>query len=72
MQRVQRYRARQGQKMMEYTNSQIIAIIDEVIHSERRMVDGIYFEQLAEEFDLSTQRIKAIVYKAQKKIIKYL
>lgn len=65
--------------MMEYTNSQIIAIIDEVIHSERdrqilkrRMVDGIYFEQLAEEFDLSTQRIKAIVYKAQKKIIKYL
>lgn len=65
--------------MMEYTNSQIIAIIDEVIHSERdrqilkrRMVDGVYFEQLAEEFDLSTQRIKAIVYKAQKKIIKYL
>lgn len=79
MQRVQRHRPRQGQKMMEYTNSQIIAIIDEVIHSERdrqilkrRMVDGIYFEQLAEEFDLSTQRIKAIVYKAQKKIIKYL
>ena len=65
--------------MMEYTNSQIIAIIDEVIHSERdrqilkrRMVDGVYFEQLAEEFDLSTQRIKAIVYKAQKRIIKYL
>ena len=65
--------------MMEYTNSQIIAIIDDVIHSERdrqilkrRMVDGICYEQIAEEFDLSTQRIKAIVYKAQKRIIKYL
>lgn len=65
--------------MRDYTNSQIIALIDEHIHNERdrailkrRMVDGICFEPLAEEFDLSVQRVKAIVYKGQQKIIKYI
>lgn len=65
--------------MRDYTNSQIIALIDEHIHNERdrailkrRMVDGICFEPLAEEFDLSVQRVKAIVYKGQQKIIKFI
>lgn len=56
---------------MEYTNSQIRALIDEHIHSERdreilkrRLVDGICFEALAEEFDLSVRQVKTIVYKA--------
>lgn len=46
--------------MIEYTNSQISAVIDEHIHSERdrailkrRLIDGICFEPLAEEFDMS-------------------
>lgn len=65
--------------MKEYTNSQIRAIIDEHIHNERdrrllerRLCDGITYEKLAEEFDLSTQRVKAIIYKAEQKIIRYL
>ena len=45
---------------LEYTNSQIAALIDEHIHSQRdrailkrRLIDGICYEPLAEEFDLS-------------------
>lgn len=63
----------------EYTNSQIAALIDEHIHNERdrrilkrRMIDGICFDPLAEEFDLSVQRVKAIVYKGQQKISRFL
>lgn len=32
---------------------------------KRRLLDGITFEKLAEEFDLSTQQVKTIVYKGQ-------
>ena len=53
-----------------YSNSQIIAVIDEFVHSERdrailkrRFVDGICYEPLAEEFDLSVRQIKNIIYK---------
>ena len=56
--------------MIEYSNSQIAEIIDEWIHSERdrailkrRFIDGITFEKLAEEFDLSVRQVKKIVYK---------
>lgn len=65
--------------MKEYTNSQISALIDEHIHNKRdrdilkrRLVDGICYEPIAEEFDLSTQRVKAIIYKATQKLIRYL
>ena len=58
--------------MKDYTNSEIRHLVDERIHNERdrailkrRFCDGTRFEALAEEFDLSTQRVKAIVYKAQ-------
>ena len=64
---------------LEYTNSQIREVITERIHNERdrrllerRLCDGITYEKLAEEFDLSTQRVKAIIYKAEQKIIRYL
>lgn len=65
--------------MKDYTNSQIIALIDEYIHSERdrrilkrRLVDGICYEPLAEEFDMSVRQIKTIVYKAQERLFKHL
>ena len=65
--------------MKEYTNSQIISIIDEHVHSERdrgilkrRFVDGICYEPLAEEFDLSVAQIQNIIYKIGKKIFKHL
>ena len=65
--------------MIEYTNSQMEHLIDEHIHSERdrkilkrRLIDGICYEPLAEEFDLSVRQIKKIVYKAEENLIKYL
>ena len=55
---------------MEYTNSQIRELIAEHIHNERdrkilerRLIDGIVFEKLAEEFDMSPRQIRNIVYK---------
>ena len=57
---------------MEYTNSRMDNLIDEHIHSardrrilHRRLVDGICYDSLAEEFDMSVRQIKAIVYRAQ-------
>lgn len=32
---------------------------------KRRLIDGICFEPLAEEFNLSVRQVKNIVYKAQ-------
>ena len=65
--------------MIEYTNSQISNIIDEYIHSERdrailkrRLIDGICFEPLAEEFDMSVRQMKTIVHRGQEKIFKRL
>ena len=39
---------------------------------KRRMIDGICFEPLAEEFDISVQQVKNIVYKGQKIIFKHI
>lgn len=65
--------------MIPYTNSQISFLIDEYIHSERdrkilkrRLIDGICYEPLAEEFDLSVIQVKRIVYKAQEKLLRHL
>ena len=65
--------------MKEYTNTQIASLIDEYIHSERdrailkrRLIDGICYEPLAEEFGLSDAQIKRIVYKAQDRLFKHL
>ena len=65
--------------MKEYTNSQISALIDEHIHSardreilKRRLCDGARYEPLAEEFGLSVQRVKEIVYRAKGKLIRHL
>ena len=59
------------------TNTQIREIIDEYIHSERdrallkrRFIDGICYEPLAEEFDLSVVQTKRIVYKQGDKVLR--
>lgn len=64
--------------MKDYTNSQICELIDEYIHSERdrrilkrRLVDGICYEPLAEEFDMSDRQIRRIVYKLQDQLFKH-
>ena len=64
---------------MEYTNSRIRELIAEWIHSERdrrilerRLIDGVTFERLAEEFDMSVRQTKSIVYKAQEQLFRHL
>lgn len=63
--------------MIDYSNSEIEAAIDEWIHSERdramlkrRYIDGLTYEQLAEEFDLSVRHTKTIIYKASDRLFK--
>ena len=63
---------------MEYTNSQVKELILEHIHSARdrkllyrRLVDGITFEKLAEEFQLSPRQIRNIIYKNEKELFKH-
>ena len=58
--------------MKEYTNSEILSAIEDRIHSERnrailkrRLIDGLTYERLAEEFDLSVAQIKRIVYNSE-------
>lgn len=64
---------------MEYTNSQIRELIAEYIHSERdrrllarRLIDGVVFEKLGEEFDMSDRQVRRIVYKLQEQLFKHL
>ena len=64
---------------MEYTNSRIRELIAEYIHSERdrailerRLIDGITFDRLADEFDMSPRHMKTIVYKLQEELFKHL
>lgn len=38
----------------------------------RRLFDGVCFEALAEEFDLSVRQVKNIVYTSERKIFRYL
>ena len=68
--------------MRDYSRSELEAAINEwivgknaerdrrIIH--RRLIDGICFEPLAEEFDMSVRQIQNIVYKSQEKIFKHL
>lgn len=64
---------------MNYTNSQIRDLIAEHIHSERdrrilerRLIDGITFERLAEEFDLSPKAVRVIVHKGEAILFRHL
>ena len=64
---------------MEYTNSRIREIIGEHIHSERdrkilerRLIDGVTFEKLAEEQELSVSQVKRIIWKNAEIIFRHL
>lgn len=64
---------------LEVSNSEIQFLIDEWIHSDRnrdimkrRLIDGWTYDRIAEEFDLSVQQVKKIVYKSQDKIFKHI
>lgn len=61
----------------DLSKSDIELLIDEYIHKERdrailkrRLIDGICYEPLAEEFDLSVRQVKNIVYKSRDKLLR--
>ena len=67
----------------DITREQLEAAIDNVIvlhtHAERnrlilkrRLIDGLTHEQLAEEFDLSVQAIRKILYKYEEVVFRHL
>jgi hypothetical protein len=65
-----------------FPNSRIASVIDEYVngqHAERnrailkrRLIDGICFEPLAEEFDMSPRQIQNILYRHKDRIIAHL
>ena len=67
------------EKLKYYDNDAIIKLIDHHINGrnaernrkilKRRFIDGIYYEPLAEEFDLSVRQVQNIVYSAIKKFL---
>ena len=64
---------------MEYTNSQIRELIAEYMHSERdrrilerRLIDGITFERLAEEFEMSPRAIRTLVHRNEEILFKHI
>lgn len=65
--------------MRDYSRSELNTAIDEWILNEkyrdilkRRLLDGICYEPLAEEFDMSVVQVKRIVYKSQEKLFRHL
>lgn len=65
--------------MKEYTNPHIRKVIDDYIHNERdrmilvrRYIDGVCYEPLAEEFNLSARQVKNIIYKYESVIFEHL
>ena len=65
--------------MRDYSRTELTEAIDEWILNEkhrailkRRLIDGICFEPLAEEFDMSPRQIKRIVYKTQETLFRHL
>lgn len=64
---------------MEYTNSQIRALIEEYIHSKRdrsilmvRLIDGLTFEQIAELVEMSPRQVRTIVHKCESILFRHL
>lgn len=68
--------------MTECSSSELAHIIDERVIGrnaernrailKRRLIDGICFEPLAEEFGVSVRQCKRIVYVGLERIIKYI
>lgn len=61
------------------SNTEIAHAIDEWIHSERdrkilkrRLIDGICYEPLADEFGISVRQMKNIVSKAESKLFRHI
>lgn len=64
---------------LDKSNSEIIELINEYIHSERdrdllvdRYTNGYTFERLGELHDLSTIQVKRIVYKQSEVLLQHV
>lgn len=64
---------------MEYSNSRVREIIGEYIHDEkhrrmmeRRLIDNVTIERLAEEFEMSVSQTKRIIWKHSGTIFRHL
>lgn len=71
-----------NQEAQEIGRTEVEALIDEWIIGrngernrailKRRLIDGITYEALAEEFDMSVRQIKTIVYKCEDTLFKHI
>lgn len=66
-------------ELVDLPRSEWEKLIDEWIFNERdrqilkrRLLDGICYEPLAEEFDMSVQQIRSIIYKLQNRLFKHI
>ena len=66
-------------KFDDISRTDIENLIEEWVHNERnrnimrrRLIDGVLFDDLSREFNLSTQQIKSIVYKGTNTIFKHI
>ena len=64
---------------IDLPRSAIENLIDEWILNEkyrailkRRLLDGVCYEPLAEEFKMSVRQVKTIVYKSEQKLFKHI
>lgn len=64
---------------IDLSRSDLEKIIDEWVFNERnrniikrRLLDGICYEPLADEFNLSVRQVKNIVYKTENIIIRHI
>lgn len=63
----------------DISTSEMQRLIDEYIFNDRdrkilkrRLIDGVCFDPLAEEFDLSVRQIKNIVYRSEQRLFRHL
>lgn len=63
-------------QLLDIPVSEIIHLIDEWIYSERdrnilkrRLIDGLTYEKIAEEFDLSVKQTSNIIYKGIQRVV---
>lgn len=70
---------RKSTEAYNLSRSELQYIIDQWIFNERhrlilsdRLFNGTTYERLAEKYDLSTQQVKNIVYKAMDRLEKHL
>jgi len=76
---ISKWRANRITEGYDLSSSQVSDLIDEWVFNElhrsilkRRLLDGISFERLAEEYSMSVRHIKKIVYEAQERVYNHI